>query len=189
MYLLLATGAAKGSVFYLFIRCWLLQRPWAKSSTTVKQHDQGSRETSGELLQLIWTIWLPAKYLSILLQLKSIDSILTYFLASSLTIFLHGVIQGDCCAVVHTCSCSGASPCACPYGYSNTTLRNNNLPVKLSCSQLISTWAQDTIDSGNTLWVYIYQHPGLKGPAQPFLIPNITREHKDIRSDISLWWK
>lgn len=150
MYLLLATGAAKGSVFYLFIRCWLLQRPWAKSSTTVKQHDQGSRETSGELLQLIWTIWLPAKYLSILLQLKPIDSILTYFLASSLTIFLHGVIQGDCCAVVHTCSCSGASPCACPYGYSNTTLRNNNLPVELSCSANIN------VSTGyNWFWKYL----------------------------------
>lgn len=101
--------------------------------------------------------------LSVLLQLMLIDSILTYLLDPSFIIFLCGVIQGDYCAVVHSCPCLGASPCACPYDYSDITLRNNNLPVGLSCSQPISTWAQDMMDSGNTLWVYIHQHPGTEG--------------------------
>lgn len=101
-------------VYFLLIFFPLLQRPWAKSSIAVKQHDLGSRESSGEPLQLVWTIWLLAKYLSIFLQLMPMDSIQTYLLAPSLTLFLHRVIQGDCCAVVHSCPCSEASPCACP---------------------------------------------------------------------------
>lgn len=68
-----------------------------------------------------------------------IESILIYFLAPHPTIFLHKVIQGEYCAVEHSCPRLEASPCAYPYNYSKTTLRNNNLPVGLSRSQSILT--------------------------------------------------
>lgn len=115
MYLLLITGVAEGSIFYSFFffpHCFKDHELHVNPQLLWSNMARGAGKALVSFL--VWTIWLLTKYLSVFLQLMPMDSIQTHLLAPSLTLFLHGVIQGDCCALVHSCPCSEASRCACP---------------------------------------------------------------------------